>query len=71
MPKTFKKSSPIKYRQILKMAEKIIMINNADEQNLVLNDLYKIIHPFVGSCDNPHWDWREFADETERKLSNY
>ena len=71
MSKTFKKVSPIMYRQILKTAEKIIMINNEDEKNPVLNDLYMIIHPYVGSCDNPHWDWRKFEEEMRNKLVDY
>ena len=71
MPKSFKKVSPIRYQQVLETAEKVIMINNQDEKNLILNDLYKIIHPFVGHCDNHHEDWREFQEEMREKLKDF
>ncbi len=57
MPKTFRKVSPIKYREVLSTIERICMATNQDETNEVLNDIYTIAHPFVGDCDNPHWDW--------------
>ena len=47
------------------------MINNEDERNPILNDLYKIIHPFIGRCDNPHDDWREFEEKMNEKLKDY
>ena len=68
MPKTFKKVSPIKYREVLATIEKIILINNADEKNHVLNDLYRIVHPFVGTCNNRHDDWRQFQEEMRKNL---
>mgnify|MGYP001560420943 CR=1 FL=1 len=71
MSKSFRKASPIKYRQLLSTIEKIVSINNEDEDNPVLNDIYRIVHPFVGQCDNRHEDWREFADETAEKLKDY
>ena len=57
MSKTFKKVSPIRYRQVLETIERLVVINNQDEKNPVLNDIYRITHPFVGGCDNPHQDW--------------
>lgn len=71
MSKSFRKVSPIKLRQVLETCEKIIMINNEDERNPILNDLYKIIHPFIGRCDNPHDDWREFEEKMNEKLKDY
>ena len=71
MSKSFKKASPIKLRSVLETVEKIVMINNEDEKNPVLNDLYLLIHPFVGKCNNPHQDWRDWGDKMEDKLKNY
>ena len=71
MSKTFKKVSPILYREVLQTAEKVIMLNNPDEKNPVLNDLYMLIHPFAGKCDNPHWEWRTFAEEMKNKLVDF
>lgn len=47
------------------------MLNNPDEKNPVLNDLYMLIHPFAGKCDNPHWEWRTFAEEMKNKLVDF
>ncbi|MEK6880384.1 MAG: hypothetical protein AABY22_12280 [Nanoarchaeota archaeon] len=69
--KSFRKVSPIKYRQVLETAEKVITINNQDEKNTVLNDLYKLIHPFVGKCDNHHEDWREYGEKLEVNLKDF
>ena len=71
MSKSFRKISPIRLHQVLETCEKIIMINNEDEKNPILNDLYKIIHPFIGRCKNSHDDWREFEEEMNEKLKNY
>ena len=69
MSKSFKKASPIKLRSVLATAEKIIVAANQDEKNEVLNDLYRVIHPFVGSCNNPHYDWREFQETINKELT--
>lgn len=71
MSKTFKKVSPIKYRQVLETIEKIAMINNEDEKNKPLSDIYMIAHAFAGQCDNPHGDWRELEENIKEKLKNY
>ena len=71
MSKSFRKVSPIRYRELLETAEKIIVMNNENEKNPVLNDLYMIIHPFVGRCDNPHYDWRAFEETMREKLKDY
>ena len=71
MPKTFRKVSPIKYRQILETVEKIIVLNNEDEKNELLNELYTFIHPFVGTCDNPHYDWRELLEKKSVELAKF
>ena len=69
MSKSFRKVSPIKLRSVLATAEKIIVAANQDEKNEVLNDLYRVIHPFVGDCDNPHYDWRDFQEKINEKLT--
>lgn len=46
--------------------EKIATINNEDEKNQILTDIYKIAHAFNGTCQNPHDDWKKF----ERKIAN-
>jgi len=71
MSKSFRKVSPIKLRSVLATAEKIIVASNQDENNEVLNDLYKVIHPFVGKCNNPHWDWRLWAQEINQRLKDF
>ena len=70
MSKSFR-VSPIKLRSVLATAEKVISLNNQDEKNNVLNDLYMIIHPFVGSCNNPHDDWRGFQEEMSEGLKDF
>lgn len=71
MSKSFRKVSPIKYREVLETIEKIVSINNADEKNPVLNDIYMITHSFVGRCNNSHEDWRLFHDKMSEKLKDY
>ena len=70
MSKSFR-VSPIKLRSVLATAEKIIRINNQDEKNNVLNDLYRIIHPFAGDCNNPHNDWRDFQEQMSERLKDF
>jgi len=70
MSKSFRKVSPIKLRQVLGTAEKIVVAANQDEKNEVLNDLYMVIHPFVGRCDNLHHDWREFQEKLNGELKH-
>ena len=67
----FRKVSPIKLRSVLATAERVISINNQDEKNDVLNDLYRIIHPFAGSCNNPHDDWRGFQEEMKERFKDF
>ena len=69
--KSLRKQSPAALREALRTIEKIAMINNEDEKNIALNDIYMISHSFIGDCDNPHEDWKQFADEMEKKLKNY
>ena len=71
MSKSFRKVSPIKLRSVLETAEKFIFVHNGNEKNKVLNDLYTLIHPYVGKCNNPHEDWKELGDELKEKLKNY
>ena len=68
MSKSFRKVSPIKLRSVLATAEKIIIASNQDEKNEVFNDLYKVIHPFVGDCNNPHYDWRLWTEKLSGEL---
>ena len=58
-------------RKALRTIEKIAVINNQDEKNIVLNDIYRIAHAFIGDCNNRHEDWKQFADETEKKLEKF
>ena len=69
--KSTSKVSPIKYRKVLETIEKIATINNQDEKNNVLNDIYCIAHSFGGRCKNPHTDWRLLCDELYDKLKVY
>ena len=71
MSKSFRKQSPIAMRKAMRTIEKIVVINNESEENPVLNDIYKIAHSHIGDCDNPHPDWKVFADEMENKLKEY
>ena len=65
------KPSPIKLRDVLETIEKIVSINNEDEKNPVLNDIYRISHAFTGRCKNLHTDWREFQEKMAEKLKDY
>ena len=67
--KSTNKFSPIKYREVLETIEKIAMINNQDELNPALNDIYMIAHAFVGKC--PHPDWRELQTEIDNRLKDF
>ncbi len=69
--KSTRKFSPIKYRQVLRTIEKIAIINNEDEKNKVLSDIYCIAHAFAGDCGNPHSDWVKLQEEIENKLKDY
>ena len=71
MSKSFRKQSPIAMRKAMRTIEKIVVINNEDEKNPVLNDIYRIAHSYIGDCDNPHLDWRLFADEMEKELEKF
>ena len=68
MSKTFRKVSPIRYRKVLSTIEKICVAANQDETNEVLNDIYTVVHPFVGDCGNPHWDWRAKQEKLKVEL---
>ena len=69
--KSTNKFSPIKYREILETIESIAMINNPDEKNNVLNDIYCIAHAFTGKCKNPHNDWRHMQEDIKGKLKDF
>jgi len=68
--KSTTKVSPIKYRQVLQTISKVAMINNQDEKNDVLNDIYCIAHSFEGTCKNPHNDWRLLHDKIDGQLKD-
>lgn len=68
MSKSSQKASSIRLRQVLFTIERICVAANQDEKNETLNEIYTIAHPFVGSCDNPHWDWREKQERLKREL---
>ena len=69
--KSTNKFSPIKYREVLKTIEKIATINNEDGENKVLNDIYCIVHAFIGDCKNPHSDWKELQEKIENNLKTF
>ncbi|MEK6829218.1 MAG: hypothetical protein AABY15_03750 [Nanoarchaeota archaeon] len=69
--KSTNKFSPIKYRQVLETIEKIAMINNQNEDNAVLNDIYCIAHAFVGKCKNLHFDWKELQEKIDNNLKTF
>ena len=71
MSKSFRKVSPIKLRSVLEVAEKLIVMNNENEKNKVLNDLYILLHPYIGKCKNIHQDWRDFGDNLGKDLEKY
>ena len=58
-------------KRALETIEKIVTINNGDEKNPLLSEIYIIVHPFVGNCDNPHWDWREKQEKLLKNLESY
>lgn len=60
-----------KFQKALITIEKIASINNEDEKNPVLNDIYKIAHAYTGSCKNPHDDWKKEGEELSEKLKDY
>lgn len=57
-------------RHALETIEKIAMANNENEDNPVLNDIYKIAHAFGGRCKNPHEDWKKLEGEIATKLKD-
>jgi len=56
-------------RRALVTIDKIASINNEDEKDNVLNDIYKIAHAFSGKCS--HNDWKKFHDKMEKRLKDY
>ena len=56
-------------RRALVTIGKIASINNEDEKDNVLNDIYMIAHAFSGSCS--HDDWKKFHDKVEKLLKDY
>jgi len=66
-----KEDSAERLKRALETIDLIAMVNNPDENNKVLNDIYKIAHAFSGRCKNYHQDWRDFADEMYEKLKDY
>ena len=71
MSKSFRKKSPITLRNALRTIMKIAMINNEDEKNKVLTDIYIIAHSHIGDCDNPHEDWIKEANKIEEELKGF
>jgi hypothetical protein len=58
-------------KRALDTIDKIASINNEDEKDKVLNDIYKIAHAFSGSCKNSHKEWKLFEAKMAKKLKNY
>ena len=59
------------YIKALETIEKIAMMNNEDENNKALIDIYCIAHASIGNCKNKHEDWVELQKEIEIKLKDY
>ncbi len=58
-------------QRALEVISKIASINNEDEENKVLNDIYIVSHAFSGTCGNPHDDWKEKMAALEKQLEDY
>lgn len=56
-------------QRALETIDKIASLNNEDESNQVLNDIYRIAHAFSGKCEHP--DWKQFEEEVANKLKDY
>ena len=56
-------------RRALVTIDKIASVNNEDEKDNVLNDIYMIAHAFSGKC--LHDDWKKFHDKIEKRLKDY
>lgn len=66
--KSTNKFSPIKLRQVLQTIERIAALNNPEEENQALNEIYCIAHAYAGRC--PHPEWRELEEKITKELKN-
>mgnify|MGYP001575508320 CR=1 FL=1 len=64
--KSTNKFSPVKLRQVFETIEMIAVLNNPEEDNQALSDIYCIAHAYAGRC--PHPEWRELEQEITAKL---
>lgn len=67
----FDKEAKKKMQDVLTTIEKIAMINNEDEKDRTLLEIYTIAHAFAGHCCNPHEDWKKLAEKTKEQLKDY
>ena len=58
-------------RRALVTIDKIASVNNEDEKDNVLNDIYMIAHAFSNSCESSHDDWKKFQTKIEKRLKDY
>ena len=63
------KNCELCYKEAFETIEKIATINNEDEKDKVLLDIYKIAHLF-GDCQNPHLKWQKEYERIKIKLKD-
>lgn len=64
------KHSKAKLHQVLETISRIAIINNKDETNKGLNDIYRIAHAYSATCVS-HYDWMKYEEEITKELENY
>lgn len=65
------KYSNLNLKEALRTIESIAMINNEDEKDKVLLDIYMVAHPAIGDCKNPHFDWLELRKKISDGIKDY
>lgn len=50
-------------KKYYKLIEELLILNNQDETNEFLNDLYIIIHIANWDCEIKHKDWKKQIDK--------
>ena len=55
-------------KKYYELIEELLILNNQDEKDEFLNELYIIIHLANCDCKNPHTDWKKRIDEKYKDL---
>lgn len=50
-------------KRYLKLAEEMVILNNQDEKDPFLTNLYMVLHLANWDCENSHEDWKEEVEE--------